>query len=489
MKYIFLIIISFFSINCYSQREITINTNSIGYSEENAINNSVVNSLNEIFGVFYSSNISLLNDSLLSNEYAKINHGNLKELKINSSEKIDNNKWLVNVTLKISLDEIEKFYEKSGHKINFEGNLYSFNIQLQDFNEINEYKSIVNLIEICNDLLNSSFNYTVDVSDPISIDDISENWLLNFKINAFTNSNIKLLNQVLNKNLNGISLTDKEINDYKNLNKEVYQISLTYDSINYIYTLRNEYSFYLFESFINSWDSHVSSFDLKSNSSVISGNLISSSEGFKALNNNNIYLNSIYIKDIKSFSEENKYNQGNDEISKNLILNINIPNIDSICGIYSIYRKITRKELELIDNFTITSNNKIRFKYGGFVISEYNGHGLILMPIKIEHEIYENGFKPLIPDFKYWNVPTITQFEEICNNIFANNIFKFNYDEYLSSSEGELSIISIKFYECSKGGVVWVDNQNNKTYHLEPYSCLSTNQTAYIEKVVFVRKF
>ena len=478
------LIIVFFLIlsykNAFAQREISITTNGIGLNEENAVQNCIVSSINEIFGIFYSSFTLEQGDSLIIDDFAKINHGNIKDLKINSSEKINNDKWFVSLSLKISLIELEKFYTTSSRKVNYEGNLYYFNIQLQKFNEINEYKSISNILEVCNDILLNSFSYEFKVSDPISMDDLSENWLINFKINSMANSNITILKQLVSKNLKGLNMSESEITDYNTLGKKVYELNYISDSSTLKCTLRNEYSFDIFNTFIRSWEGYVRSFDIRSKLSLISGNSISSKEYFKAINNDEKYFNDIKILNISNINE-------------NLGLDFYFPNIDSICGSFSFYKKFILKDIENTDGYSVMPNNKMRFKFGGYIISENNGHGIILSPFKISYKQYNAGIKPIIPEFGKWKVPTFQDYKIICDNIYANHFFGFKYnDEFLTSTRGSLSIISIMFNERGEfSSKRSSNNSDDMFYDLNPKYYISPNETSgiAIDWVLFVKKF
>jgi hypothetical protein len=472
----------------YSQKNVSLTTIGIGHSEENAINNGIINSIQEIFGAFYSSNTQIVHDSLTLNEFAKVFHGNLKSYQINSSEKLNNGKWYVSISLIISLDELEKFYENSGQKVIFEGTTFSFNIQLQEFNEINEYKSISNLIEISNDILLNSFDYSLNVSDPISIDDLNENWILNFKIKSKVNSNIYLLRKVFENNLKSLSLNENEINDYSKLGKSLYQIQLAVNKSSQLYTLRNEFSFEMLKTFINSWEGYVRSFDLISNIIKIRGNSIS--QFTNILNDKKFSLNKIKILKINDFNEENdfyeqdlldlqdqyyeKYNKVN-RIEN--ILKVIFPDTALTVGDFNIFYKFKFKDLENLNGFRIEPNNLLKFKNGGYLIFEENGHGLVLSPFKINYKDFVKNYKPNIPDFKSWYVPSVDNFKLISDNIFANHVGNIESVEYLSSSFGDLSVISITFHE------VGLNEFSDNDYRI------SENQTAYISDVIFVKKY
>lgn len=431
-RFIILFFLIFSYNNSFSQREISITTNGIGYSEENAIQNCIISSINEIFGVFYSSFTFIQGDSLITDDFAKINHGNIKDLKINSSEKINNEKWFVSLSLKISLDKLENFYAASSRKVNYEGGLYYYNIQLQEFNEKNEYKSVANILEVCNDILLNSFNYEFKVSDPISMDDSNDKWLVNFNVENKTNNNINLFYNLLRKNLKYLSLSDNEVNDYKKFEKKVYSIKMSDGVISEIYNLRNKISVDVLSNLFNSWEGYIRSFNINSQSKITSGNKISnytSKELYNLKYKNNIEI----FQQIINFQDT--------------LLSINILETNLIVGNINWFETFTFNELEKISKFEVSPNYSLKIKYGGYVVYEKDGHGFVLSPFQLNKDDYKLTKHILISDFSKWNIPLLSDYELVYSNLFLNHFSNLlNHKYYLTNSRGNLGAITVSFY-------------------------------------------
>jgi hypothetical protein len=449
----------------FCQREFVISSNGIGKSEEDAIQNAIVGSMNQVFGIFYSTNTTISNDSLQLDDFATISRGNITELKIISSEKISENHWFVNINLTISLDKIEKYYESKGQSLKYDGSLFSYNIQIQELNELNETKSICNMIEIANEVILKSFNYSIFNSDPISIDEISEKWLINFKVNAVVNENIQLFQNVILKTLEGISLTQSEIENYSILGRKTYVISILENGVSKDFYLRSTNSFNILHNFIASWEGYVRSFDISCGSKNVRGNSIKKE------------TSNLTNKDVTGVNYKNKV------VVEKMIVKMDATTLmfrfpeqyDSV-GIFDWFEFFKINELEEINGFKIESNELIKFKNGGFVIFEKNGHGLVLSPFEFSINEYNNKKNFNVGALSDWIVPSYEDFIMIKKYIYLNHYCNLSENvEYLTSSDGELSPISVDFHMYNAFG--------------EFQEMIYPNQTAYIERVRLVRRF
>jgi len=450
----------FIGLNLFGQREFNMSSNGFGYSEENAIQNAIIGSLNQVFGMFYSSNTLISKDSLTMDDFAKVNRGNIMELKIISTEEISLNKWFVNINLTISLDDIEKYYQSIGETLKYDGSLFSFNIQIQELNELNETKSICNMIEIANDIALTLFDYSLTNSDPISIDELNEKWLVNFKVNASINQNVITFRNVLLKTLKGLSLTQSEIENYSLLGKQTYLISILEDGKAKDYYVRSPYSFNIIENFINSWEGYVRSFDIVCGPKIkiVRGNLIKK-ETSNRTNKNVERVNFAHEIDIKKLILE--------ETATSILFRL--PDTLIYAGVFDWFEYFTILDLEKIDGYKIESNKLLKYKNGGFIISEKDGHGIVLSPFELSIKEFKSNKNILIGAYSDWIVPSYEDFISINKNIYLNYYCNFNENEdYLTSTQGELSVVSV-------------------TFHM--YKMISDNQTAFITRVRLIRKF
>ena len=449
----FFIFLFFLILHCqiYSQREVSITINGFGKSKEAAIQNAIDYSVNRIYGVFYNSIKDFKHDTLEKIEFWNVDNSTIKKIDVISSESLGNEKWFVNLSLLISLDDVEKFFKTSSQNIKYEGTVYTYNILNQELKEINEYKSVVNLLEVGNEYLLKAFSFDLKIGNPISIDDISEKWMIKFNVKTKINSNISLFQKLLIDNLKVLNMPEYEIIEYENSGKKVYPIKLFNETI----YLRNNYSRETIKNYIKLWSGYVRSFDIKSKFKSIRGNKILPPEEVEIKFSDSQFLNSISINDFNLLED--------------------IPNTNAIYGDFDFFVEFKFDEIEPLNGFKIYPNNLLQFKKGGYVIQDDSGHGLVLSPFSINYsEEYKKNIKPNIDDDLNWKVPTFEEFELINQKLFLNQISYFDMgwgeDDYLTSTQGILSIISVRFYSL-------------KTKQL------SQNQTAFIKSVVFIKKY
>jgi hypothetical protein len=448
MKFFIFLFFFIFYYQIYSQRDVSITINGFGKSKEAAIQNAIDYSVNRIYGVFYSSNKDFKHDTLEKVEFWNVDNSTIKKIDVISSESLGNEKWFVNLSLLISLDDVEKIFKTSSQNIKYEGTVYTYNILNQELKEINEYKSVVNLLEVGNEYLLKAFSFDLKIGTPISIDDISEKWMIQFNVKTKINSNISLFQKLLIDNLKVLNMPEYEMIEYENSGKKVYPIKLFNETI----YLRNNYSRETIKNFINLWSGYVRSFDIKSKFKSIRGNKILPPEEVEIKFSNSQFLNSISINDFNLLED--------------------IPNTNAIYGDFDFFVEFKFDEIEPLNGFKIYPNNLLQFKKGGYVIQDDSGHGLVLSPFSINYsEEYKKNIKPNIDDDLNWKVPTFEEFELINQNLFLNQISYFKMgNEYLTSTQGGFSVVTVSFYSL-----------NTKT--------LSINQTGSKDSVVFIKKY
>ena len=331
----FFIFLFFLILHCqiYSQREVSITINGFGKSKEAAIQNAIDYSVNRIYGVFYNSIKDFKHDTLEKIEFWNVDNSTIKKIDVISSESLGNEKWFVNLSLLISLDDVEKFFKTSSQNIKYEGTVYTYNILNQELKEINEYKSVVNLLEVGNEYLLKAFSFDLKIGTPISIDDISEKWMIQFNVKTKINSNISLFQKLLIDNLKLLNMPESEIIEYENSGKKVYPIKLFNETI----YLRNKYTQETIINFVKLWSGYVRSFDIKSKFKSIRGNKILPPEEVEIKFSNSQFLNSISINDFNLLED--------------------IPNTNAIYGDFDFFEEFKFDEIEPLNGFKIYPNN------------------------------------------------------------------------------------------------------------------------------------
>lgn len=469
--YCYTLVFFFMGTSLFGQFEFNMTSNGFGNSEENAIQNAIVSSLNQVFGMFYSSNTLISNDSLVIDDFAKVNRGNIKEIKSISTEEISLNKWFANVNITISLTDIDKYYQSVGEKLKYEGSLYSFNIQLMELNELNETKSICNMIEVANEITSNLFDYSLTYSNPISIDEISENWLVNFHVNATINQNIISFRNTLRKTMRGLSLSQTEIENYTKLGKQTYSVHILENGKWEDYYFRSPNSLNIISNFINSWEGYVRSFDIVCGSDIkiVRGNLLKNK--ISSFNNLNFE---------RDFEFNNKIDVQKININESpTSIKFSIPDSNKLIGIFDWFEFFNFNELEKIDTYKITANRLLKFKNGGYVVFEKNMHGIVLSPFEFSTEEFYANDNIQIGLYNDWIIPSYEDFllinEYIYQNYFCNLKEEKNYETSSSEIDTDSKYewkISIEFRDDENEGRIMLKKQNH-----------------FNERVILIRKF
>lgn len=247
MKKIVLIIgiITLLSNISFAQEDktITLTVSGQGKTQDEAKQNALRNAIEQAFGTFISSNTEILNDELIKDEIVSVSNGNIQKFEVISEVQIPDGAYATTLKATVSIIKLTSFCESKGISVEFKGSLFTFNINQQILNEKNEEKAIEDICQVIRNIADVSFDFTITASDPISIDASNSKWRIPMYISVYRNSNFDNISKILYTTLKGISLSLDEAENYIQLGKKVYPISiaLTNNDFNYI-ILRNDKS-------------------------------------------------------------------------------------------------------------------------------------------------------------------------------------------------------------------------------------------------------
>ncbi len=271
-KYFIILGILFSTINLLAQTDsipnssndkiVTITVTGQGKTIDEAKTNALRSAIEQAFGAFISSNTTILNDSLVKDEIVSVTNGNIQKYDVLNEIALPNGSYLITLKAIVSVSKLTSYCESKGVKVEFEGGLFSYNIKLQILNEESEIKAIKELTQSVFRILQQSFDYSVKMSPPLSLDNENKKWKISLSITATTNNNINLLSEMLFKTLSSISL--KSISEYRSIGKSVYPIYFYYKGEKKAFYLRKEQSLKILESLFNNkvWMYCLSSFQI-----------------------------------------------------------------------------------------------------------------------------------------------------------------------------------------------------------------------------------
>ena len=232
-------IISFLSNVSFAQEDktVTLTVSGQGKTQDEAKQNALRNAIEQAFGTFISSNTEILNDELVKDEIVSVSNGNIQKFEILSEVQIENREWSTALKAVVSVTKLTSFCESKGISVEFRGSLFAFNVNQQILNEKNEIKAIEDVCQVIRNIADDSFDYSITVSDPISLDTSNSRWRIPMYISVYKNSNFDNISKILYSTLKGISLSLEEANNYVQLGKNVYPISIASNENEYSYIL------------------------------------------------------------------------------------------------------------------------------------------------------------------------------------------------------------------------------------------------------------
>jgi tetratricopeptide (TPR) repeat protein len=196
-----------------------------GKTKYEAQQNALRNAIEQAFGAFISSKTELLNDSLIKDEIVSVSNGNIQKFEEVSETILQNNDFSVTLKATVSVTKLTSFVESKGWEVEFKGALFGANLRQQKLNEEAEFKAILNLCEVSNEMLSNSLDYSLETKEPI-LSSESNKYQIAITVKAATNENFKKFSDYFKSTVRSICMTFDEVENYKSLNKKVYTLIL-----------------------------------------------------------------------------------------------------------------------------------------------------------------------------------------------------------------------------------------------------------------------
>ena len=294
MRKIFLIIALAINFCTYSQNDktVTLTVSAQGQTISEAKQNALRDAIEQAFGTFISSNTEILNDELVKDEIVSVSNGNIQDYEVISEVELPNGGYATTLKATVSVTKLTSFVESKGGIVEFKGSLFGANLGQQKLNENAEYKSIINLCKVSDEILSKSLDYDLKVGEPTLSKKIENSYELELIVEATMNENYKLFEENFLSVIRSISMTESEVENYKNLNKLFFKLILTSDinvikrdsqwsssnEIDEILYFRNSKTAVAFQNLFIKSNKYLHNFFIKSNLEKISVKLGSSKD-------------------------------------------------------------------------------------------------------------------------------------------------------------------------------------------------------------------
>lgn len=181
----------------------------------------------------------------MSDQIASVASGNIQSYEVLVETQLTDALWGVTVNAVVSVTKLTNFVQARGVEVEIQGGLFAANIRQQVLNEEAEIEAVRNMVGVLHELFQTAFDYEIEVGNPTATDASSANWSIPLTITAKPNKNMTQAGIYFYRTMQAISLTNLEVAEYEELNKDVYSIKLDNETF---FKLRRENSFMLIEA-------------------------------------------------------------------------------------------------------------------------------------------------------------------------------------------------------------------------------------------------
>ena len=353
MKHVILLFALIISTCLYAQepeKTVSITVSGSGKTQDEAKQSALRSAIEQAFGAFISSKTEMLNDKVVADQIATISSGNIISFSILNESQLPDNSWGVTLKAVVSVSKLTSFVEAKGVAIEIKGGMFALNIKQQLLNEQGEVKAVSEMVGLLHEPMQISFDYVIKSSDPKSLDAESKNWEIPLVVTATTNKNIEFCANYFIKTLSALSLSSDEATSYQNLNKDIYPIIINYNGESKTFLLRKQGSVKALNTLTSQWSFYTSLYTIQSGIDE---------PYYDGIGESNVF-------DFSSYKFKSK------------TLTINFLKSGQKAATYSWQDKKTLTQIEQMKGYMIKSLGPIfKYKHGGFVIYEKDGHGLV----------------------------------------------------------------------------------------------------------------
>lgn len=244
------------------QDDVTLTVSGEGTTKDEATTNALRSAIEQTYGVFVSSDFSLMNEAIVKDEIATLAKGNVKSYEELSSIQLPDNSWCVTLRATVSPSNLIEYTKAHGGSVEFAGAMFTQSMKLIELNTKNEKIALDNMYHQLCLLTPHLFYYTLENLQDPKIEDVFVNkgngvFDLSGERYYAIYADFVIRNNVYNQEfynllhstLKSISLTEEEQQQYRSRNVPMY-LYFIYDAGRgenpKLYYLRNNIAFPMF---------------------------------------------------------------------------------------------------------------------------------------------------------------------------------------------------------------------------------------------------
>lgn len=226
----------------FAAEDVEIIVSSDGATKEEAIANALRSAIEQTYGAFVSTNTTILNDKLVSDEIVSLSRGNIKKYKILAEKSLPSGRYFVIVNAIVNMSKLVTYVTGSTNSIEIDMNGFDAQVILEEMNKDAEEK-IINDLVVQIENMNNLWDYELQLNEPSLHNNdyrISGNLLVKYNKNSI--AALSLIIETLNAlDLNKQKVAEVKGARYYNYAPDLYLPYKTKDERGLI-RLRNDYS-------------------------------------------------------------------------------------------------------------------------------------------------------------------------------------------------------------------------------------------------------
>jgi hypothetical protein len=416
MKKLLLLLTLAFTINVNAQddKTVTLVVSGQGKTQDEAKQSALKSAIEQAFGAFISTKTEMFNDQVVADQMSSVSSGNIKSFSMLNESQLPDGSWGVTLKALVSVDKLTSFVEAKGIAIEIKGGLFALNIKQQLLNEQGEIKAVSEMVGLLHEPMQISFDYVIKSSEPKSLDAESKNWEIPLVVTATTNKNIDFCANYCIKTLEALSLSSNEVKSYQSLNKSVFTVVINYKGLTKTFYLRKKESINSLITLASQWEFYSRLFTVHSGMDESNGN----GEG--------------KIHDFKSWDYQYYSDTRN--------IDLNFLTAGQQAAKFSWQDKRTLSQIEQMTGYKVKPRGVVsKFKHGGFVVYEENGHGLVAAITDLDIMDWNSAKTAcddlIINGYSDWRLPDINELNSLYANFRHLNVGGYSISNYWSSTE------------------------------------------------------
>ena len=217
------------AVSSQEDKTVILTVSAQGATLSEAKQNALRDAIEQAFGAFISSNTEIFNDELVKDEIVSVSNGNIQDYEVISEVKLHNGNYAITLKATVSVNKLSAFVESKGVEVEFKGNLLAVNVKQQILNEKNEIKTIENIDNISRKILDKSYDYEIIRGEPkqdLPSAGSTNGWIIPLQIDVKFNENIEQFRDYFYNSVSALSMSESEIQKYKDLGKKSFTIGL-----------------------------------------------------------------------------------------------------------------------------------------------------------------------------------------------------------------------------------------------------------------------